>query len=205
MDLQKLFAPPYWDTNFGAVSNEAIEKILTIAEKFPMMEALTGHGYLDRENRSCEATYIDLLNESWLKDMLWHYVSISNLNNFNFDLTTLEPPQLSVYRAETNGHFSWHKDFFWDDVHRKNELYHRKLSISIQLSDANDYEGGDFEIDLGYDNRENHIDRYPGMKEQLRQKGTIIIFPSFIRHRVTPVTKGVRKSLVVWVDGPRFR
>ena len=62
-----------------------------------------------------------------------------------------------------------------------------------------------FEIDLGYDNRENHIDRYPGMKEQLRQKGTIIIFPSFIRHRVTPVTKGVRKSLVVWVDGPRFR
>jgi len=170
-----------------------------------MIEALTGHGYLDRENRSCEATYIDLLNESWLKDMLWHYVSISNLNNFNFDLTTLEPPQLSVYRAETNGHFAWHKDFFWDDVHRKNELYHRKLSISIQLSDANDYEGGDFEIDLGYDNRENHIDRYPGMKEQLRQKGTIIIFPSFIRHRVTPVTKGVRKSLVVWVDGPRFR
>ena len=45
MDLQKLFAPPYWDTNFGAVSNEAIEKILTIAEKFPMMEALTGHGW----------------------------------------------------------------------------------------------------------------------------------------------------------------
>ena len=202
MDLQKLFAPPYWDTNFGAVSNEAIEKILTIAEKFPMMEALTGHGYLDRENRSCESTYIDLLNESWLKDMLWHYVSISNLNNFNFDLTTLEPPQLSVYRAETNGHFAWHKDFFWDDVHRKNELYHRKLSISIQLSDANDYEGGDFEFDFRNNDKGSN---QPRLCKEIRPKGSVVVFPSFVWHRVKPVISGTRYSLVIWNLGKPWR
>jgi PKHD-type hydroxylase len=205
MDMQKLLGKPIWDTRLGELSDEVVDKIITASEKYPEMDALTGTGYLDRSHRSCKATYIDLLEESWLKDLVWHYVTISNLNNFNYNITILEEPQFGVYSAKDNGHFDWHKDFYWDDVHRQTELYHRKLSVSIQLSDSDDYEGGDLEIDGGGPKRENHVARHPGMREQLRQKGTIIIFPSFIRHRVTPVTKGVRKSLVVWVDGPKFR
>jgi PKHD-type hydroxylase len=200
-----MFAKPLWDTRFGELSNDTVDKIIKIADNYPEMDALTGNGYLDKTHRSCKATYIDLVNESWLKDLVWHYASISNLNNFNYDITILEEPQFSVYSAKDNGHFDWHKDFYWDDVHRKTELYHRKLSMSIQLSDSDDYEGGDIEIDVGGPKQENHILRHPTMKEQIREKGTIVIFPSFIKHRVTTVTKGVRKSLVVWIDGPRFR
>ena len=69
--------------------------------------------------------------------------------------------------------------------------------MSIQLSDSDEYEGGDFEI-------ESKIwSDYE--KELFRQKGTIITFPSFMKHRVTPITAGTRKSLVVCVDGPKFR
>ena len=75
---------------------------------------------------------------------------------------------------------------------------HRKLSMTIQLSDDNDYEGGDFIF------QKNLIDIPPDSKK-LRAKGTILVFPSFLPHAVTPVTKGERKSLVVWADGPEWR
>jgi PKHD-type hydroxylase len=72
----------------------------------------------------------------------------------------------------------------------------RKLSITIQLSDSDDYEGGNFILDRQY--------QQPDSKD-LRTKGTILVFPSPIKHKVTPVTKGIRKSLVAWVEGPKWR
>jgi PKHD-type hydroxylase len=70
------------------------------------------------------------------------------------------------------------------------------MSIVIQLTDPSEYEGGDFEIDS----------QYPQLpKEEIREKGSVLVFPSFIPHRVTPVTKGVRRSLVSWIEGPKFR
>mgnify|MGYP001205851066 CR=1 FL=1 len=77
------------------------------------------------------------------------------------------------------------------------EVSDRKLSMTIQLSDSHEYEGGNFEF-------RDHISNIPP-KEQLRKKGTVLIFPSFLYHSVQPVTKGTRKSLVTWIEGPAWR
>ena len=77
------------------------------------------------------------------------------------------------------------------------ELSDRKLSMTIQLSDSHEYEGGDFKF-------RDDITNLP-TKEQLRKKGTVLIFPSFLYHSVQPVTKGIRKSLVTWIEGPAWR
>jgi PKHD-type hydroxylase len=70
----------------------------------------------------------------------------------------------------------------------------RKISITVQLSDPNDYEGGVLELNVG-----NTIVQMP------KEKGCAVLFPSYILHRVTPVTKGIRKSLVLWVGGTTFK
>ena len=75
-------------------------------------------------------------------------------------------------------------------------MHDRKLSVTIQLSDSNDYEGGDFVFDQEYQSPD---------PKALRKKGTILVFPSPIRHAVKPVTKGTRKSLVAWVEGPKWK
>jgi PKHD-type hydroxylase len=71
----------------------------------------------------------------------------------------------------------------------------RKISIVVQLSDPDEYEGGELQIQTG---SESYI-------SILKKKGAVTLFPSYMRHRVTPVTKGVRKSLVLWVGGSTFR
>jgi len=70
----------------------------------------------------------------------------------------------------------------------------RKISLSLQLSEPSDYEGGELVLQAGDSER---------VAEKAR--GTLIAFPSFVLHRVRPVTAGVRKSLVIWVAGPEFR
>ena len=77
----------------------------------------------------------------------------------------------------------------------------RKLSMTVQLTDPDEYEGGLFQIDRGphFDN-----ERYYTVRE-IMQRGSIIVFPSFVYHQVTPVTKGARESLVMWSIGPRWK
>jgi len=76
----------------------------------------------------------------------------------------------------------------------KGKYSKRKISITVQLSDPDEYEGGDFEFLIG-----KEIIKLP------RKKGCAIVFPSYFLHRVTPVTKGTRKSLVLWGSGQPFR
>jgi PKHD-type hydroxylase len=84
--------------------------------------------------------------------------------------------------------FNWHLDF------GAGEISARKLSMTIQLSDPDEYEGGDLQFMIN-----EKIVTAP------REKGTLIIFPSFMIHRVTPIIRGTRQSIVGWVSGPPFR
>jgi len=79
-------------------------------------------------------------------------------------------------------------------IYERIEISHRKLSVTVQLSDEDSYEGGDLQFMIN-----NRIENAP------RKKGTVIVFPSFILHRVTEVTKGKRNSIVGWLSGPPFR
>ena len=85
-------------------------------------------------------------------------------------------------------HLGWHVD---DGAKLPSP---RKLSATLQLSDGNAYEGGDLEL-FGT----HQVEKAP------RQRGALVIFPSFVLHRVTPVTAGVRKALIIWSTGPYFR
>ena len=100
-----------------------------------------------------------------------------------------EPFQYGEYRAEKNGHYTWHVD----TTARYNGGNVRKLSFSLGLSHRHEYEGGILELKAG----EKPIEYKIG-------KGDMVIFPSWQLHRVTPVTKGVRKTLVGWGRGPNF-
>lgn len=109
-----------------------------------------------------------------------------NADKWQFDLWGfIDSLQYTVYRE--GDEFGWHVDC-------GPHLPPRKLSVSVQLSDPADYEGGDLQLRVS-----EEIETAP------RERGTVIIFPSFIMHRVTPVTRGVRKALVAWVAGPAFK
>jgi PKHD-type hydroxylase len=125
----------------------------------------------------------------YLFEYLSNRINIANKNHFNLDIIgSNDNIQYTEYNSEVKGHYDWHLDISGDS----NVL--RKLSIIIQLSSPDEYEGGDLEI---------HIGSTP--LKVPKQKGSIIVFPSFLLHRVTPVTKGIRKSLVWWVGGSQFR
>ena len=113
-------------------------------------------------------------------------VQTLNSRNYRFDITGLETLQYTVYHG--GGHYDWHIDYGPDNQRP------RKLSLSLQLSAAEDYEGCDLQFQTG-----------PTGGSAPRRRGALIAFPSFVLHRVTPITKGVRKSLVIWAYGPEFR
>jgi PKHD-type hydroxylase len=115
-----------------------------------------------------------------------------NADLFRFDLTGLTTMQYAVYRQEEAGYFDWHNDYgrYRGDPGQEP----RKITISLQLSDAASYEGCDLEVRAAHP-----IDVAP------RERGTLFAFRANALHRVTPITRGVRKSLVIWAAGPEFR
>jgi PKHD-type hydroxylase len=118
-------------------------------------------------------------------NMFKQFLIECNNNFYKFNISEItENIQYSVYTEQEHGYYDWHIDM----IQRTN----RKLSLVCQLSDPSEYEGGELQINMGE------------IKSLEKEKGTIIIFPSYILHRVTPVTKGVRRTLVLWVEGPSF-
>jgi PKHD-type hydroxylase len=98
--------------------------------------------------------------------------------------------QYTEYHATNRGKYDWHHDVDWNNPSGLD----RKLSVTVQLSDPSEYEGGDFQF--------MEVEQ---PSEEAKTKGTILMFPSYLQHRVTPVTDGVRKSLVLWFTGPRWQ
>jgi len=123
-------------------------------------------------------------------------ISVHNKRSgWNFNLKNMEPLQYTIY--EVGNHYDWHIDSHMKPYKDGNI---RKISFTICLNE--DYEGG--EIELSYPNPKPEKHKYYKFDGKFTQ-GTIISFPSFVWHRVKPVTKGVRKVLVGWVVGPAFK
>lgn len=128
-----------------------------------------------------------------ISSLMMQYATFANREFFGFDISMgSHELQYTEYNGDVQGKYDWHHDVFW-----LNERYHdRKLSVVIQLNDPSTYSGGDFEFRHGQNLEE---------LQAFRLQGSVIVFPSFFEHRVTPVTSGKRISLVTWVDGPKFR
>lgn len=126
---------------------------------------------------------------AWVYDRLLNYITIANNNMWDFDLyTVLDSIQYTQYDGTENGFYDWHLDT------GPNELSYRKLSLVVQLAEPSSYEGGDLEIRSG-----------SGVSSVSKTIGTVTVFPSYLLHRVTPVTAGLRESLVLWAGGEHYR
>jgi PKHD-type hydroxylase len=125
----------------------------------------------------------------WVSSIFSHYFNKVNREFWEYDLNYLSGIQITTY--EPGDHYTWHSDYGTS----LDERYTRKLSASLLITDPSEYEGGDLEF----------IDYHGNTISAPREKGTMIIFDSRIPHRVTPVTKGKRISLVAWMLGPKLR
>ena len=141
---------------------------------------------------------VAFLNDSWIFKEIQPYINIANEEaKWNFDLDTCEPFQFTEYDGSKKQHYSWHVDY--NPKPFKDNLV-RKLSATVSLVDGSSYEGGDLEFSFrdGYE----IIDK---VCDEIRPRGSIVVFPSFTMHRVKPVTAGTRYSLVAWTLGAPFQ
>lgn len=114
----------------------------------------------------------------------------ANRKYFDFALEEFaERMQVAWYGGETGGFFDWHVDFGDGPVASR-----RKLTMVVQLSDGDSYEGGHLETNCD-----------GVVRQASRSIGSALFLPSFVLHRVTPVTRGERYSLTLWSHGPAFR
>lgn len=131
-------------------------------------------------------------NTSWIFERIEQVIKTINDDFYQFDLDGFDYFQYTEYDANENGKYEYHMDTFLNE-----ECKTRKLSITICLNESGkDYEGGQLEFNVSQESLSAEF----GTK-----KGRMVLFPSFIIHRVKPVTKGIRKSIVVWVEGPKFK
>ena len=123
-----------------------------------------------------------------------------NEQYFNYNLYALENLQYSVYYGDENGHYDWHID----GLHKDTSKYIRKVSFSIGLNDPSEYEGGELQFfpQHYYDTNNQYGIAANGGAKLLKNEA--VFFNSVLVHRVSPVTKVVRKSLVGWVHGPEW-
>ncbi len=137
--------------------------------------------------RRTQVCWLEMDQYRWVYDQVWIIATTAN-QLLGFDIASVpEKIQLARYDAEEAGFFEWHADTVPSDMTRK-------ISISVPLNDPSDYEGGVLELNQG-----------TSVIRVSQDPGTPIIFPSWLIHRVTPVTRGKRYSLVAWVRGPNWR
>ena len=204
----------WYFTNIPEEIVDIIERDLS--EQFdPNMADSRLHGdALNKEKRNSQNAWIP--TSHWVGGFIWHYIERANRENFLYDLRCIDGESMQYTRYGEGQFYGWHndaglatqykpesigarsnsdsevatKDFISTSVEQV-----RKLSFAMQLSDPDDYEGGN--VQLMDENGQSYL--VP------RRRGTIVLFDSRTSHRVLKVTKGVRKSIVGWTVGPRWK
>ena len=145
-------------------------------------------GGADTKKRVTTISWIPFDEMKPMYNQINHFIQKANRNHFGFgDVQITEQAQFTEYPE--GGFYDWHMD---TDVNMTHEPPIRKISMTVLLSPEHQFEGGDLEL------------MAPGKRAPLKQ-GHAIIFASFINHRVAPVTRGVRQSLVMWFGGEPFK
>ena len=183
-----------------------------LAEKFePQMGDSKLYGdALNKEKRNSQNAWIPTTH--WCAGFLWHYIQRANRENFLYDLRNIDGESMQFTRYEAGQFYGWHNDAglatqykpvsvgnrsegLGKDFMNENIEIIRKLSFTLQLSDPDDYEGGNVQF----------LDESGKSYFAPRQRGCLVLFDSRTSHRVLKVTKGIRKSIVGWTVGPRWK
>lgn len=170
-------------------SVELCDNIRSRLQDAPLVDGVVGTGNVQKDIRVSKVYWLPKTQKFLdVYSKIFAMVGQSNDIFFKFNLDAINTNiQYTVYDSSYKGYYHWHLD-----VGPQNSC--RKLSVIVQLSDPSEYEGGELQIRNG--------GKDPCVVE--KEKGTVIIFPTYLLHRVTPVTKGTRRSLVLWVEGPPF-
>ena len=196
----------------SVIPSRICDLIIADAELQNPEVALTGdHNSINLQNQTdvsklykTRNSSIVWMDDSWIyREVIPYVLEANQICGWNFDLTKSESCQFTKY-SETQ-HYTWHQDSWTAPYNKPGDPDHgliRKISVTVSLANGDDYDGGDLELDL----RDNKDGSPNVIKSELaRKKGSITVFPSYIWHRVTPVTRGTRYSLVVWNLGNPFR
>lgn len=176
-----------WQLFKAAINKDTCENIISTTLQYEASDATIFNEVV--EHRKSKIRWV---HDPSLEQLLLRYINEANAVSFNVDVQQeMREMQFTEYHEDYSGKYDWHHDVNWENIRN----FDRKLSMVVQLSDPNTYEGGMFEFS------EVETPQY----EDLKQQGSVLIFPSYLLHRVTEVTKGVRYSLVSWVRGPRWR
>lgn len=189
---------------------EIIERDLTDNFDSEMKESLLHNNTTDKSKRNSKNAWVPTTH--WVGGFIWHYIQRANRENFLYDLTCIDGEMIQYTSYGPGDFYGWHNDAgltnqykpigtsnngnerAQDYLNEKLELT-RKLSFVVQLSNPEDYEGGNLQL----------INEFGGTYFAPRKRGTVILFDSRTQHRVLKVTKGNRKSLVGWTVGPRWK
>jgi len=171
----------------SALSPEECDQIIALSKNYELIAGTT-FGSKETWHRKCDIRWIHLDDKSiWLFNKLKDFVRQAN-NVFKLDLTGFnEALQFTEYKGNGSKYGS--------HIDMGPNYWHRKISIIIQLSDPNDYTGGDLQVDIGGANRITTT----------KERGSVVLFPSFLSHNVEPIQSGDRYSLVCWASGPPWR
>ena len=206
-----------WEfTNLPIDVIKILEKDLEINFDSETQESTVGNNNINKEIRNSHNCWIP--TSHWVGGFLWHYIQKANRENFLYDISHIDGETIQYTRYGEGQFYNWHGDDTLSNFYKPNfsnvnatatrndvnyiqqksiqqhELV-RKISFSLQLSDPDDYEGGNLEF----------LDNDDKLFVAPRIRGSLILFDSRTRHRVCKITGGFRKSIVGWVVGPRWK
>jgi PKHD-type hydroxylase len=195
MDLKPIFPPKeginqtnyYWFEN--GFSSQEVDTIINGSLEYEFQKAVIIDEHNTDKFRKSNVKWLPYDSKwEWVIDKIMSQVIEANNTIWNFDLKSIiDNIQYTEYEGN-GGHYDWHLDI------GPGSISHRKISVVIQLSEPNEYEGGDLQIMTGSE----YVTIPKG-------KGNVVVFPSFLLHRVVPLTSGNRKSLVLWIGGEHYK
>jgi predicted 2-oxoglutarate/Fe(II)-dependent dioxygenase YbiX len=176
-------------------------------------DAYSGTGELENKVRNAKNAWVP--DTHWCAGFIWHYVCKANRENFLYDISNIQGSSMQYTVYDEGQFYTWHQDLGIHGFYKPNVLpgqsldqnqnafdfisreteHIRKLSFSLQLSDSDEYEGGQFQL----------LDESGKIYTAPKKRGCLIIFDARSSHRVRKVTKGTRKSIVGWIVGPRWK
>lgn len=180
-----------WAFKHNIFSDEEIDNIIAAAKKIPTEKGKIGESLKTNKLRKSDIKWLmpNQPDNIWIFNRIANEIDYLNKEFYNFDLYGFSEIQYTTYKP--GNYYDWHVDTFMGPKNKPDPI--RKLSATIALND--NYEGGQFQFYNG---------EYPPDIPEIK-KGSIIVFPSTSWHRITPVTKDTRISLVAWLTGPLFK
>lgn len=202
-----------FDTGISPEFVELFKKDISDVSDADLTNSEIGNpGNPSNNNKIRSSKHLWIPTDYWISGMVWHYVNRANKENFQYDLTGFENEHIQYTVYETGDFYNWHVDTNLDSLYQPKLIpsynksltsekqilsgeYVRKLTFSVQLTDDNDYVGGDVHL------------LTPEKKSYFlpRNIGSITIFDSRISHRVLKIKSGTRRALVGWICGPRWK